>query len=117
MRRTKVIIGYPGSVISVNHYKYRGGIYTKPQARAFMEELGWLIKTEHIEDWKLPLTVKCDGVFRNRRNRPDLSNLGKIILDSLEEASGVNDRDMRWVDGSVSYGEESYLTITITEAE
>lgn len=40
----------------------------------------------------------------------------KVILDSLEEASGVNDRDMRWQDGDVTYSDEPRLVITITES-
>lgn len=114
MREVTVEMDYPGSVISANHYKYHGGVYTKPEAKAFMEELGWRIKTSHIEDWKLPLKVRLDGRFKDKRNQPDLSNLSKVVMDSLEEASGVNDRDMRWEDGDVTYGEPK-LWITISE--
>lgn len=118
MKRSVTIeIGYPGSIISVNHYKYCGGFYTKPEAKAFMDELGWKIKTAHIEDWELPLAVRCDGRFKNTHRQPDLSNLSKVILDAIEETTGVNDRDMRWQDGEVSYGEPALLTITLTEAE
>ncbi len=113
----KVEIEYPGSIISVNHYKYAGGIYTKPEAQAFMTELGWLIKSSHIEEWELPLTVRCDGVFKDKRSQPDLSNLSKVILDAIEETTGVNDRDMRWQDGDVTYGDEAKLVITIEEAK
>ena len=111
----KVEIKYPGSIISVNHYKYAGGIYTKSEAKSFMAELGWLIKSSHIEEGKLPLAVRCDGVFKDKRNQPDLSNLSKVILDAIEETTGVNDRDMRWQDGDVTYGNEPTLTITISE--
>jgi len=82
-----------------------------------MEELGWLIKTSHIEDWALPLTVKCDGRFKNTHRQPDLSNLSKVILDAIEETTGVNDRNMRWQDGEVYYGNPALLWITITEAK
>ena len=34
-----VEISYPGAVISVNHYKYHGGKYTKPEATAWMDEV------------------------------------------------------------------------------
>ena len=117
MKTVTVEMDYPGSVISVNHYKYRGGIYTKPEAKAFMEELGWKLKAYHIEDWKLPLTVICDGIFKYKRSQPDLSNLSKIILDAIEEVTGINDRDMRWQDGDVSYNDEPRLIITIKEKE
>ena len=112
MKSITIEIEYPGSVISCNHYKF--GYYTKREVKDWMEQLGWLIVTSHIEDWKLPLTVRCDGRFKDKRNQPDLSNLSKVILDAIEEATDVNDRDMRWQDGDVSYGEPT-LWITIEE--
>ena len=120
MRSITVEIGYPGSVISCNHYKFKGK-YTKPEARDFMNELGWAIKSAHIEAWKLPITVRCDGAFKDLRSTPDLSNLSKVILDAIEECTGVNDRDMRWQDGDITYigkwALEPMLEITITGAK
>ena len=119
VRSIKVEMPYIGNVISCNHYLGRrrdGGTYVKAEALAWMEQLGWLIVTAHIEDWRLPLTVRCDGRFKDKRNQPDLSNLSKVIMDSIEEASGVNDKNFRWQDGDVSYGLPT-LWITITEAE
>ena len=115
-RTIQIGMGYPGCVISINHSKYRGGIYTKPEARTFRDTLAWLVKSQHIEGWKLPLTVRCDGVFKNKQNQPDLSNLCTIILNGIEDGSKINDRDMRWQDGDVSYGERAELIITITES-
>ena len=83
--------------------------------KAWMEELGWLIKSSHIEEWKLPLSVRCDGQFQDKAHQPDLSNLSKVILDAIEETTGINDRDMRWQDGEVEYGTPT-LRITITES-
>jgi len=114
VKEVTVKIQYPGSVISCNHFKYKGGIYTKPGAKDFMAELGWMLKQYHIEDWKLPLSVTCSGRFRDKRSTPDLSNLAKICLDSIEEACDVNDRHMRWHDGDITYGEPT-LWITIKE--
>ena len=114
MRTAVIEILYPGSIISVNHYKYK--YYTKKGARDFMEELGWLVKPHHIEEWKLPITVRCSGFFTDKRSTPDLSNLSKCILDSLEEVSGVNDRFMRWQDGDINYTEDDpKLVIEIKE--
>jgi len=110
--KVTVEMPYIGKILSVNHYKHFW--YTKRETRDWMELLGWKIKTSHIEDWKLPLKVRCDGRFKDKRNQPDLSNLSKVVMDSLEEASGVNDRDMRWEDGNVTYG-EPMLWITIKE--
>ena len=109
----KVALPYIGDCLSVNHYKYRGR-YTKRETREWMEQLGWLIKAQHIEDWKLPLHITCDGVFRDKRSQPDLSNLSKVILDAIEEVTNINDREMRWHDGEVNYG-EPMLMITIKE--
>lgn len=117
MKICKVKMPYIGKALSVNHYKYKGQYYTRKETQAWMDELGWLIKAEHIEDWKLPLTVKCDGIFRNQRSQPDLSNLSKVILDAIQETTGVNDKNMRWVDGNVTYDKDPYLMITITEAK
>ena len=116
-REAVIEISYPGSIISVNHYKFKGGIYTKPEAKAWQEELGWAVKGLHLEDWKLPLKVTCSGRFKDKANQPDLSNLSKCTLDALEETTGINDRDMRWIDGTVEYGEPPVLWITIEEAD
>jgi len=120
MRSITVEMDYIGGVLSENHYRGRrrdGGFYVKKETRGWMMDLGWKIKTAHIEDWSLPLKVKVDGRFKNTHRQPDLSNLGTVILNAIEEAIGVNDRDMRWQDGEVSYGEPALLTITITEAK
>ncbi len=114
MKSITVEIEYPGSIISVNHYKF--GYYTKREVKDWMAELGWSIKQYHIEDWKLPLRVTCDGRFKDKRSQPDLHNLSKVILDAIEETTGINDRDMRWRDGTVKYGEPT-LWITIEEVE
>ena len=118
MKSITVELPYIGGVLSENHYRGRrrdGNLYVRREVRDWMEELGWKIKTAHLEDWKLPLLVKCDGRFKNTHRQPDLSNLSKVILDAIEETTGVNDRDMRWQDGEVSYGEPALLWMTITE--
>ena len=117
MRKAVIEISYPGAVISCNHYKYKGGIYTKPEAKAWMDEFGWTVKTLHLDDWKLPLHVTCSARFKNKVCQPDLSNLAKCTLDSIEEVTAINDREMRWHDGTVEYGEPAVLWITIKEAQ
>ena len=111
----KIVMPYIGSDLSVNHFKY--GYYTKKTTKDWMEALGWQIKTHHIEDWKLPITVRCDGVFKDKRSCPDLSNLAKICLDAIEGACGVNDRYYRWQDGTITINktQEPHLILTITE--
>jgi len=117
MNEVTIIMPYIGKVLSVNHYRGRrrdGGEYVKSETRDWMEELGWKIKMYHIEDWSLPLHVTCSGVFKDKRSTPDLSNLSKVILDAIEETTGINDVNYRWHDGTISYGEPE-LVIEIKE--
>ena len=119
MKHDAIKIYYPGSFISVNHYLGRrkdGGYYVKPECRAWKEELQWLLKLCHLEDYKLPLEVTCSGYFGHWGVAPDLSNLSKVVLDAIEELTGINDKDMRWHDGERLAGyKEPYLLITISE--
>ena len=103
--------------LSVNHYKGRrrgGGEYVKRHVTDWKDQLGWILKPYHLEDWKLPLTVKCDLIQNDRRTR-DISNFSKVVLDAIEELTGINDTNFRWVDGQILYGEHAELVITITE--
>jgi len=120
-RRETLKIGYPGSVISVNHYQGRrrdGGTYTKPEAQAWMTELGWVAKILHLDDWKLPLHITCDGFFKDERSAPDVHNLLKIIADAIQEVSGINDKNYHMTAGKRVIGvrEPPYLLITIRES-
>ena len=121
MKRDSIKIGYPGSCCSVNHYLGRrkgGGYYVKEETKAFKTELQWLLKCCHLEDYKLPLEVTCSGYFQDERSAPDLSNLSKVILDSIQELIGGNDKDYRWHDGDriVGVKELAYLLITLKES-
>ncbi len=103
--------------LSVNHYKGRrrdGGEYVKKPVAKWMEDMGWILKPYHLEDWKLPLTVRCDIVQSDKRTR-DISNYSKVVLDAIEDLTGINDTNYRWVDGDPSYGEHAELVLTISE--
>ncbi len=119
MKSVTIKMPYIGNVLSVNHYlgRRRGGYYVKPETKQWMEELGWLIKSHHIEEWKLPLKVTCDGVFKDKRGQPDIHNLMKVICDSIEEVTGVNDKHYQTETGSaiIDKNLEPELTITIEE--
>ncbi len=121
MKREAIKIEYPGSCISVNHYlsKGRGGrVFVKPEAKAWQKEFQWLLKHLHLENWKLPLEIKCDGYFKDARSACDLSNLSKVILDAIEELIGVNDKYFRWHDGNRDIGfKEPHLIITLSEPQ
>ncbi len=116
-------IGYPGAEISVNHYlgkRKDGGYYVKPETKAWKEEFQWLLKRCHLEDYELPLEVTCSGYFKDERSAPDLSNLSKVVMDSIEELTGINDKNMRWHDGQRVLlahikAEDPYLLINISE--
>ncbi len=121
MRVEQVRMSYVGD-LSVNHYLGRrrdGGYYVKPEVKNWKEELGWLLNSLHLEEWHLPLEIKCSGYFKDDRSSPDLSNLSKIILDTIEDTTGINDKNMRWHDGirDVGHTKEPYLLITIKEGE
>ena len=104
--------------LSVNHYlgkRKGGGFYVKKSVKEWQEELGWLIKSHHVEDWNLPLKVTCDVVQDDKRTR-DISNFSKVVLDAIEELTGINDTNFRWQDGSILYTEDDpKLVIEITE--
>ena len=120
MKHDSIKIQYPGSCISVNHYlgkRRDGGVYVKPETKAWKQEFQWLLKKCHLEDYKLPIEVKCSGYFRNWGTAPDLSNLSKVILDSIQELTGINDKNFRWHDGERLAGyADPYLLIVIKEA-
>ncbi len=121
VRREIIQMDYIGDCLSVNHYLGRrrgGGYYVKQETRDWKEEFQWLLKRLHLEDWQLPLEITCSGWFKDERSAPDLSNLSKIILDSIEELTGINDSNYRWRDGTRTIDRKCkpYLLITIKEA-
>ena len=121
VRTITVGMEYIGAVLSVNHYMGRtpdGSQYVKKEARQWMSDLGWLIKTAHIEDWKQPITVHLEGHFRDARSCPDLHNLLKCVCDGIQELTGLNDRGFQTATGEpeIDGNEEAELFITITEA-
>ncbi len=122
MKTITISMNYIGKVLSVNHYQGRrrdGGTYVKSETRDWMTEFGWKLKPYHIEDWKQPITVRCDGVFKDLRSTPDLSNCLKIICDEVEEITGINDRYYKTETGTpvINKRREPMLFITISEAQ
>ena len=97
-REATVEIEYIGKELSVNHYLgrgKRGGFYVKPEVVAWKAELGWTVKELVLDEWKLPLKIIVSGEFKDKRSCPDIHNLLKIICDSIEEVTNLNDRDFR----------------------
>ena len=107
---------YLGGILSVNRFKYQGR-YTRPETKKWMEQLAFIIKmTCNCAEvrFKPPVKVRIDGVFRDRRSTPDLHNLTKPILDSIEEAIGINDKDFITETGVTQIG-DPHLVITISQ--
>ncbi len=111
---------YIGSCLSVNHRLGRrkdGGYYVKPEVKAWQEEYMWLLKRLHLEDWQLPLQVTCSAWFKDERSACDLVNFQKVVLDPIEDLTGINDKNMRRHDGkrTIDSKQDPHLLITITE--
>ena len=107
-------MAYLGGVLSVNRYKW--GVFTRPEVRQWMDELAFIIRAMVNSQglkFDVPLKVKVDGQFINKRATPDLHNIGKIVMDSVEDAVGINDRDFVVTIGKPQIGEEAKLIITI----
>jgi hypothetical protein len=120
MRREVIRMEYLGSCISVNHYLGRrkdGGYYVKEDTRIWKTELGWLLKKLHLEDWQPPLEVTCSATFHSEHRACDLSNFSKIINDTIEDTTGINDKFIHWHDGTrtINPKEDPHLIITISE--
>jgi Holliday junction resolvase RusA-like endonuclease len=120
MKVEQIKITYPGAEISVNHYLGRragGGYYKLQECSNWQEEFTWLLKRCHLEDFKLPLHVKCDGTFKDLRSAPDLSNLSKVILDTIQDLTNINDKNFRWQDGKriIDNNVLPFLLITFSE--
>ena len=79
------------SNLSVNHYKFNGGKFTKPEVKEWMKDLVAEIQCCHVTDWKSPLKVTITVTFKDNRIC-DCHNLLKIICDSVEAATGLNDK-------------------------
>jgi len=120
MRRESIKMPYIGSSLSVNHRLGRrkdGGYYVKPEVKVWEEEYMWLLKRLHLEDWQLPLQVTCSAWFKDERSACDLVNFQKVVLDPIEDLTGINDKNMRWHDGKrvIDPKQDAHLVITITE--
>ena len=120
MRREQIVMPYIGSCLSVNHRLGRrkdGGYYVKPEVKDWQEEYMWLLKRLHLEDWTLPLEVTCSATFTSEHRACDLVNFQKVVLDPIEDLTGINDSNCRWRDGDrdIDPKQTPHLLITIAE--
>lgn len=84
---------------SINHMKRGGNMAWKltPEAQSVKEEIIWKAKNAlQFTTWipVAPLRVIIEGYFENKRKAIDTHNSIKLVCDSLEDALGVNDKDM-----------------------
>lgn len=102
---------YIGSILSDNSYKLptRG---TKPFVKRWMRELADKVRALDIpESDRYQIGVR--GLFLDER-RPDISNLFKVISDSVQRGLGVNDKHFRLIDGGYETGHlDPKLVITV----
>ena len=102
--------------LSVNRYKHFGTPFTKKIVRDWMETLGDLLMVLggqlgiYWPEYKI--TVRIDGTFKDNRSTPDLSNLMKITADSIQKATGINDKFYATETGTPEIGEPK-LIITV----
>jgi len=101
--------------LSVNRYKHYGTAFTKPEVKRWMEDLSWMLswmgKERNIDWHDYQLKIIVDGKFKDNRV-PDLHNFLKVICDSVEDATLVNDKLYSTECGVPELGEPC-LTVTI----
>lgn len=112
MNQITFTIPYRGAAsISLNHFKVGGNMRYKytPEAAAIRTEIIVLAKNAlQFTGWlpKAPLEVLVAGYFKNRREAIDIHNSFKLICDALEDALGVNDKDMTVNSLPACYGDD-----------
>ena len=100
---------------SKNSYKLRDGTI-KRQVQAWMGCLTFMVrslKNSQGIEFRPPITVRIDGIFKDKRSMPDLHNMIIVVADSIEDALGINDREYLTETGHPEVGDEAKLIITI----
>jgi len=102
--RMRITMPYSGKNLSCNYYKIvgRGGRptnCTKPDVKKWMKDLEDTVREHPDYDEFLgnPVLIKLAGRFVDERC-PDLSNLHKVISDSVSNALGSDDKTYRFLD-------------------
>jgi len=107
---------YPGGILSVNRYKFRGK-FTKPEVRQWMDELAFIVRwvVGRLEvKFEPPIAIRVDGYFKDRRSMPDLHNLAKVCCDGVSEGLGIDDRHFAVSVGLPAVNPNKEPTIQIT---
>ena len=63
-----------------------------------MDDLGFIVKValgnQRLE-YRPPVSIKLDGMFKNWNAMPDLHNLVIPVCDAVESALGINDQQYK----------------------
>ncbi len=108
----KVTMQYIGGILSDNAYKLRNR-RTSPFVSRWMKELAGKVQELQVPmaDW---YEIGILGRFMDDR-RPDLSNLHKVIGDSLKRSLPLDDKFYIWKDIGYETGKlEPEINIVIT---
>ena len=102
--------------LSVNHYKHFGTGFTKSAVKRWMEDLSgglYYMGRERGIRWPdYKITVRIDAFFKYNRVA-DVHNFLKIVCDSVEDCTLVNDKLYATECGTPEIGEPK-LIITVT---
>jgi len=101
---------------SKNRYKLRNGVIKK-QVRDWMGCLSFIVRAlVNSADLKFspPVTVRIDGVFKDKRSMPDLHNLLIVVCDAVEDALGINDQLYETETGQPEVGEDVKVVVTVS---
>lgn len=118
-RIVEIRIPYIGGILSVNRYKYKGGIHTKREVKNWMDALAILTNNE-MRKLEIcpstfpthPIKIHLSGIFKDNRV-PDLANLHKVVGDALEMALDINDKHFRFIDGGYLIDKEQLPELII----
>jgi hypothetical protein len=117
-RHATIKLDYPGCVITENHAYGRNGKHSfmKTEAREWQNDLIVLVKNCGVKDWRLPLKIRVEGVFKNERECPDLQNM-KLVFDGIQQATGLNDKNFHTetIPGVIDKSQRPHIKITVEE--
>ncbi len=112
----KIKIDYIGGILTDNEYKIYKTRGTKPFVKMWSRELEDKVRVANIPQVG-HYTIIINGFFTDER-RPDISNLHKVIGDSIKKGLSVDDKYFSYKDGEVKLGYvDPYLEILIVPEE
>lgn len=110
-----ITIPYIGGILSDNSYKFQNK-KTKPPVAIWKKELANKVEECSIPEFPF-YRIYLTGYFTDERH-PDLSNLHKVIGDSLKTVLPKDDKHYRYTDLKVELGTwDPYLLIKIEGLE